>query len=1255
MKRLVLLFALFAVILLPKDRTGAGNLVVKGYVTMEDGSAPPQKVGIERACANARSNIETLTDREGRYQLRRSVVAGSIEAPSSGSTTTAVIDGATTCELRAFLAGYQSTKINIDEWVKSGATSLPTLVLGKSGLEERLREERGLAVPREALKAWTEASKLVEARRWPEAERQLLALTRAHPRFAQAWYLLGTIQEDQKKPVEARKSYLRTIQADPKWLQPYSVVARLDIEQKDWDAAVQSTGQWIEADTRRAHPEAYVDNALARMRVRDLDGAERSAREAIRLDRQGLASRAEYVLAAILLEKRDRAGAVEHLERYLKLDPSAAGAGAVRALIAKLNTPNQEPVRQLDLAESGLPSPIQAWVPGGMQALAKVAGIDEKFSFDNFFTAYCKALARGSVTGPEDQVARYQARVLAFFDVAVKLGPAVGGQDKPVGVALSLGDAERLAKTESALALLGWKLVNVAGAAKVEPGDKEADCPRQAVPPVFGIDEIAMQEALEAGKSYQFEIRGDTARLFGGQAWQKILRPDMTFGGGIAEAFAKDFRLARTYAGLSEMDRASAEALVASVGLRALVVEHSKLMAGSANLPRVRDGAVEVPGGEPAEALWKSLAGASPRDGRRFLRALFAKDGGRLAEFYAAVAQSDDAHRKFYAKASATPRLYALFRDRNWPASYLSDLPVDARANLRLPGGAQAWQTQAGAEESLLAAPGRVEAILALAGLEKERATPLDEESSRILASHLDEWESLLAYFERLPGLGSGEFRALEAFAAAMPGYPAATRNQVLGMWHALVELTALGVKAGSLDAKASAQAFRQACGIHQGDKFAANALAALRSIAGQSGSLDDAVPSRLLRLDGERRAAFETVRALQKVPALDERTKASGENVLYALSGQVYAAYLSPDGLLASEDPQLVCKHNFLELQMQARYLPPFPATELRLSTVGVASYFLGGFGKFGELTKTLVPGGTYKIEEARQAAAEGAAGSGAANQPGEPPTEATFRADARLVEVYATVTNTQGRYVDDLSRDLFQVLEEGRARPLAAFEPNTSSLTCALLLDTTGSMQAALPALKNAALKLIAELRGMDAVAVYTFRETLIEMQPFTTDKQAAKRAVLRAHPDGTTALYDSLARVSREISHRSGKKVIVVFTDGADNASTLASDTVIKRAKTIGAPVYTIAQGQALRFPHVLKQLENVATATGGLSFAIHNPDEIRAVFEGIAGDLKHGYLLAFRPSEAKAGQWRKIEVRLTDAKTHKVRAREGYYSR
>ncbi|MEN6601827.1 MAG: VWA domain-containing protein [Bryobacteraceae bacterium] len=1203
---------------------------------MEDGSAPPQRVAIERACGDQRTHIETLAGRDGRYALRRSVVLGSIDAPSSGTRTDAVITGANTCELRAVLAGFESTKINIDDWVRSGAVSLPTLMLGKHGLQDRLRQEQGKEVPREALKAWAQASKSIEAQKWPEAERQLRDLTRRHPNVAQAWYLLGTVQESAKNPADARRSYLRASSIDPQWLEPYAAVARLDMELKDWKAAVQSTTRWIEADKRQAHPEAYIENALARLRTRDLDSAEKSAREAIRIDQKGLMPRAEYVLAAILLERRDRAGAIEHLERYLKLAPSTANAGTVRELIAKLRMPVETTVRQLDLTETGLPSPVQAWVPGGMRALAAVAGVDRQFSADDFFTAYAKALARGSATGPADQVARYQARVLAFLTAVTSLSPSTVSLDKPIVVTLSLTNEGQLARTKEVLALFGWKVVDSNGAARIEPGDQEADCPRQAVPAALGIDEIALQEALEAGKSYRFEIGNSTARLIGGQVWHKILRPDLTFGGGIAEAFAKDFRLARTYAGLSEMDGASADALVAGVGLRKLVIEHSTLLADSARVFRVRGAAMELPGGEPGEVLWKSLAGASPHDARRFLRALFAKDGGRLAEFYAAVAKSDDAHRRFYTASPATPRFYALFRDRNWPADVLQNLPL-------------------GKLESLLTAPGHANTVLALAEIQRTRATPLDEESMQILSRHMDEWESLLSYFKRLPALGVGEFRALEAFAAVLPDYPAERRNQMLGMWHALVELTALGVKAGSLDAKACAQAFRQACGIHHDGEFAVNALAALRAMAGPGAPLSEAVPVSLLRLDGERRAAFETVRALQKVPSLDSRAKASNEDALHALAGQVYAAHLVPDGLLVSEDPLLLRKHKFLELSLQAKYLPPFPPTELRISTVGVASYFLGGFGTFGELVKTLAPGGEYTVEDSSQRTAGKAASTDSPSRTDGPLSEATFRADARLVEVYATVTDDRGRYVDELPGNAFRVFEEGRAQPLVAFEPNTSSLNCALLLDTTGSMQAALPALKNAALKLIGELRAMDTVAVYTFRETLFRQQDFTTDKQAAKRAVLRAVPDGTTALYDSLARVSREISRRSGKKVIVVFTDGADNASTLASDAVVKRAKTIGAPVYTIAQGQALRFPHVLKQLENVATATGGLSFAIHNPDEIRAVFEGIAADLQHGYLLAFRPSEAKAGEWRKIEVQLTGVKTRRVRAREGYYGR
>jgi hypothetical protein len=281
------------------------------------------------------------------------------------------------------------------------------------------------------------------------------------------------------------------------------------------------------------------------------------------------------------------------------------------------------------------------------------------------------------------------------------------------------------------------------------------------------------------------------------------------------------------------MDGASADALVAGVGLRNLVVEHSTVVADSARVFRVRGTAVELPGGEPGEALWNSLAGTSPHDARRFLRALFAKDGGRLAAFYAAVAKCDDPHKNFYAASSATPRLYALFRDRNWPADVLKE-----------PAGMTRRQ-------SLLTSPGRVEAILAQAELDRFRAAPLDEESRQILSRHMDEWKSLLAYFKRLPALGGSEFRALEAFAAALPDYQAERRNQALGMWHALVELTALGMKAGSLDAKASAQAFARVR-----DSYNANSPPThwrrLSSDGGGRRGSTRRFAARLLRLGGE-------------------------------------------------------------------------------------------------------------------------------------------------------------------------------------------------------------------------------------------------------------------------------------------------------------------------------------------------------------------------------------------------------------------
>jgi Ca-activated chloride channel family protein len=267
--------------------------------------------------------------------------------------------------------------------------------------------------------------------------------------------------------------------------------------------------------------------------------------------------------------------------------------------------------------------------------------------------------------------------------------------------------------------------------------------------------------------------------------------------------------------------------------------------------------------------------------------------------------------------------------------------------------------------------------------------------------------------------------------------------------------------------------------------------------------------------------------------------------------------------------------------------------------------------------------------------------------------PADAIIRANARLVQAYASITDSRGRYVDDLTGDQFTVLDDGRPVRITAFENETSDISCALLLDTTESMQATLPALKNAALKLIGELRANDTVAVYSLRGGITELQPFTADKSAVTRAVLQTEPGGRTALYDGLVRVIRDMSGRAGKKVIVVFTDGDDNISTLTADSAIVRAKTSGVPIYTIGQGAALDDESLLKQLTVMARATGGLSFTIHSPNEIRGIFEKVVQDLLHGYLLAFQPSDAEGHAWHTIEVVLQAPKGRKVRAREGYF--
>jgi|DewCreStandDraft_4_1066084.scaffolds.fasta_scaffold13911_2 VWFA-related protein len=266
------------------------------------------------------------------------------------------------------------------------------------------------------------------------------------------------------------------------------------------------------------------------------------------------------------------------------------------------------------------------------------------------------------------------------------------------------------------------------------------------------------------------------------------------------------------------------------------------------------------------------------------------------------------------------------------------------------------------------------------------------------------------------------------------------------------------------------------------------------------------------------------------------------------------------------------------------------------------------------------------------------------------EPPT---FRAEARLVEIHATVFDGRGRHITGLGRDDFQILESQQPQAVEIFESVESPFSLGLLLDITGSMEDALPLVKQACLKLLDELRPQDQVAVFSFSDRMSEAQDFTQDRKAAAAAIRRLRAGGKTALFDALTRASLRMADRKGKKALVVLTDGNDNASTLTLESALRRARREAIPVYCLAQGEALRAAKLMDTLERIAESTGGNAFRLQKLSRIDEIFEEISRDLAASYLLAYKPRPG-AGEWRPIQVKVPQRKGARVRCREGYFA-
>jgi Ca-activated chloride channel homolog len=276
--------------------------------------------------------------------------------------------------------------------------------------------------------------------------------------------------------------------------------------------------------------------------------------------------------------------------------------------------------------------------------------------------------------------------------------------------------------------------------------------------------------------------------------------------------------------------------------------------------------------------------------------------------------------------------------------------------------------------------------------------------------------------------------------------------------------------------------------------------------------------------------------------------------------------------------------------------------------------------------------------------------------------PPVATFRGGVDLVRIAAVVRDHKGRFVQDLKAYDFEVVDDGRARPISDLQADTAGVSVAVLFDISGSMEGRLPNAREAAMHLLSWLDARDEAAIFTFDTQLDEMTPFTAGLKTLPQSMERVVPFGATSLHDAIAQTARRVGQRDGRRrAVVVLTDGADNASRLKPADVSAIASAIDVPVYIFGIVGAIDNPTedvattsmersaFVGPLSDLAAWTGGHVVVASTPGQRSIAARQIVDELRHQYLIAFE-SSGKPG-WHPLVVRARN-KDLVVRARSGY---
>jgi len=258
----------------------------------------------------------------------------------------------------------------------------------------------------------------------------------------------------------------------------------------------------------------------------------------------------------------------------------------------------------------------------------------------------------------------------------------------------------------------------------------------------------------------------------------------------------------------------------------------------------------------------------------------------------------------------------------------------------------------------------------------------------------------------------------------------------------------------------------------------------------------------------------------------------------------------------------------------------------------------------------------------------------------------------DVDVVRLTVVVTDDRGRFVPGLTQKDFQVSEDGVAQKISAFSDERTPLELVTAIDVSSSVTEALPGMKTAATRFLGGLEPTDQSTVLGFNDSIYTLARRSTDQVVRERAIGRLRAWGGTALYDAIVHSIDVLDRQTGRRAIVLFTDGEDQNSHAPMATAIAQVEASDAMIYVVGQGRAVHSKDLQKLLQRVTTTSVGRAFFSTSPQKLDEAFGEILDDLRHQYSISYpAPDDQRDGKWHSITIKAGGGK-YKVRARQGY---